>query len=114
MAIQGELRSRVHYVVEGDNLCIHLESAYDQFRQHCRRADHDGEMVDLRALRRQARENRQRGGYVVSESDRICFNGRNDRRRSLVIDLARTDLVEPGMFTGASAEPPRRSWEPAE
>jgi hypothetical protein len=51
---------------------------------------------------------------VASETDRICFNGRNDRRRSLVIDLARTDLVEAGMFSGASIEASRRSWEPAE
>jgi hypothetical protein len=114
MAIQGELRSRVHYVVEGDNLCIHLESAYDQFRQHCRRADHDGEMVDLRALRRQARENRQRGGYVVSESDRICFNGRNDRRRGLIIDLRKTDLVEPGTFGAVESATPARNWDPDE
>ena len=88
MAIQGELRDGVHYVVLDDRLAVYFESAYDAFRAHAKRIDYGGEMVDLRALRRMVHENHRAGGYVLAESDRIVF-ATGQRRRALVLDLQR-------------------------
>ncbi|WNG39319.1 hypothetical protein F0U61_40885 [Archangium violaceum] len=98
MAIQGELRHRVHYVFDDGRLCVHLESAYDSFRQHCRRIDYTSEVVDLKALRRLIHENQLQGGYVVAEGERICFAGKANRRRAIIIDLTRTSLISPDDF----------------
>ncbi|MDC0714277.1 hypothetical protein POL68_37795 [Stigmatella sp. ncwal1] len=93
MAIQGELRHRMHFVFEGERLCLHLESAYDAFRAHCRRIGYEGEVVDMKALRRLLQENLREGGYVVALNERVCFDGRMNRRRAVVMDLSRTRLV---------------------
>jgi hypothetical protein len=39
-------------ILGGGKLAVHLESAYDSFRAHCKRIDYQGEVVDLKALRR--------------------------------------------------------------
>jgi hypothetical protein len=96
MAIQGEIRDRIHYVFKDGVLFIHLESSYDSFRQHCKRIDYEGEVVDLKALRRLLRENHRQGGYVAEEGERIFF-GKN-RRRAYGLDLSKTDLVSPDDF----------------
>jgi len=98
MAIQGELRHRTHYVFKDDLLYIHLESCYDSFRQHCKRIDYAGEVVDLKALRRLIRENRRQNGYLVSEGDRVYFGVNTNRRRAYGIDLSKTDLVSEDDF----------------
>lgn len=93
MSVQGELRHRTHYVFKDDLLYLHLESAYDSFRQHCRKIDYEGEVVDIKALRRLVRENRRQDGYVVSEGDRVYFGVNSNRRRAIGIDLSKTELV---------------------
>jgi len=98
MAIQGELRHRTHYVFKDELLYIHLESCYDSFRQHCKRIDYAGEVVDLKALRRLIRENRRQGGYLVSEGDRVYFGVNTNRRRACGIDLTKTELVSEDDF----------------
>jgi hypothetical protein len=99
MAVQGELRHRTHYVFRDGLLYVHLESAYDSFRQHCKRIDYEGEIVDLKALRRLVHENRRQGGYVAAESQRICFGpGATHRRRAVGLDLSKTDLVSEDDF----------------
>ncbi|WP_338869333.1 hypothetical protein [Myxococcus stipitatus] len=101
MAVQGELRHRVHYAFEGERLCLHLETAYDAFRAHCKRIDYEGEVVDTKALRRLLQENHREGGYVVSLNERVCFDGRMNRRRAVVLDLSRTRLVSAEDFPHA-------------
>ena len=93
MAIQGDLRHRTHYVFRDGLLFIHLETCYDSFRQHCKRIDYEGEMVDLKALRRLIRENRRQDGYVVHEGERVYFGVNTNRRRAVGIDLSKTQLV---------------------
>ena len=93
MAIQGDLRHRTHYVFRDGLLFIHLETCYDSFRQHCKRIDYEGEMVDLKALRRLIRENRRQDGYVVHEGERVYFGVNTNRRRAIGIDLSKTELV---------------------
>ena len=39
------------------------------------------------------KENLQRGGYVVADGERVYFQKGCDRRRAVVIDLARTELI---------------------
>ncbi len=93
MAVQGHLKHRVHYVFNEGRLALHLESAYDAFRAHCKRIDYQGEVVDLKALRRLIMENRKQTGFVVSESERVAFDGRDSRRRAVLIDLAKTPAI---------------------
>ncbi len=93
MAVQGHLKHRVHYVFSEGRLALHLESAYDAFRAHCKRIDYQGEVVDLKALRRLIQENRKQSGFVVSESERVAFDGRDSRRRAVLLDLAKTGCV---------------------
>lgn len=107
MAVQGDLRHRVHYAfVDDGHLAVHLESAYDAFRAHCKRIDYEGEIVDMKALRRLVQENQKQGGFVVSHGERVYFDS-SARRRAVVIDLART--------SGVSAEDfPQRGGEDAQ
>jgi hypothetical protein len=93
MAVQDALKHGVHYVFDGSRLAIHLESAYDAFRAHCKRIDYEGEVVDLKALRRLVLESRKQGGFVVADSERVCFDGRDSRRRAVLIDLSKTNVV---------------------
>ncbi|WP_394845150.1 hypothetical protein LZC95_50010 [Pendulispora brunnea] len=99
MAAQGELRPSVHYAFADDRLALHLETCYDAFRAHCNRISYEGEMVDLRALRRLVLENKQQGGYVVAANERVRFSGKADRRRAVLIDPARADFIADGAFT---------------
>jgi hypothetical protein len=98
MAIQRELRHRTHYVFKDGLLYLHLESCYDSFRQHCKRIDYEGEVVDLKVLRRLVRENHRQQGYVVQEGERIYFGVNTDRRRAIAIDLSKTELVSEDDF----------------
>jgi len=93
MAVQGHLKHRIHYVFDNGRLALHLESAYDAFRAHCKRIDYEGEVVDLKALRRLIMENKKQGGFVVEESERVVFDGRDGRRRAVLVDLAKTKVV---------------------
>jgi len=92
MAVQGHLKHRVHYAFDGGHLAVHLESSYDAFRAHCKRIDYEGEVVDLKALRRLVIESKKQGGFVVSESERVLFD-REGRRRAVLIDLNKTKVV---------------------
>lgn len=99
MAIQRiELRHRVHYVWNDGVLFIHLESAYDAFRKHCKNAGYEGEIVDLKALRRLIHENHRQGAYVTVENERVYFGVNSDRRRAFGIDPAKTPLIDPEAF----------------
>lgn len=98
MAIQGELRFGTHYTFKDAILYVHLESAYDSFRQHCKRIDFTGEVVDLKALRRLLHENRRQGGYVTSEGERVYFGTNTSRRRAFGIDPEKTALVDVESF----------------
>jgi hypothetical protein len=101
MAVQEELRPEQHFVVlEEGKLAVHLESAYDSFRAHCKRIDYQGEVVDLKALRRLISENRKQQGYVLDESQRVCFGSSGARRRAIVLDLARAKVVSRDDFGG--------------
>ncbi|MCL2726074.1 MAG: hypothetical protein FWD69_16735, partial [Polyangiaceae bacterium] len=91
MVVQGDIKHRVHYVFDDGHLAIHLESAYDAFRAHAKRIDDEGEIVDLRALRRLVVENKKQGGFVVAESERVMFD--SGRRRAVLIDLSKTKVV---------------------
>jgi hypothetical protein len=104
MAVQGHLKHRVHYVFNEGRLALHLESAYDAFRAHCKRIDYQGEVVDLKALRRLITENKKQGGFVVSESERVAFDGRDSRRRAVLIDLAKTPTITADDFPETEAD----------
>jgi len=45
---------------------------------------------------------------VVQESERVCFDGKASRRRAVVLELSKTNLVTPDDFT-----PPDRDGDQA-
>jgi len=120
MAVQGFLKHRVHYVLTSETeLAIHLESAYDAFRAHCKRIDYQGEVVDLKALRRMVSENRAQGGFVVDEGRKVCFAGKALRRRAMVIDLSKSTVISADDFpasaddSGGESFTGRYGWQDA-
>lgn len=57
------------------------------------------ELLDeRRPLRRLISENRKQNGYVLAESQRVCFGNRGGRRRAVVIALNRAQSVSPDDF----------------
>lgn len=68
MAVQGDLRHRVHYVFKDGLFYLHLESCYDSFRQHRRRIDYPGVVATVRARRRAQESRRGRIAGVGSGS----------------------------------------------
>ncbi|CAM4493480.1 hypothetical protein [Corallococcus exiguus] len=108
MAIQGELKHRVHYAFDEGRLCLHLESAYDAYRAHCKRIDYRGELVDTKALRRLIHENHRAGEYVLSPSERVCFAGKAVRRCALVIDVSKAPFISAEDFP--HADDASRGW----
>lgn len=111
MAVQEELRAEQHFVVlEEGKLAVHLESAYDSFRAHCKRIDYQGEVVDLKALRRLISENRKQRGYILEESQRVCFGARAARRRAFVVDLTRLKVASSDDFRTQAGNPAGPRW----
>ncbi|MCP3867459.1 MAG: hypothetical protein GY703_05045, partial [Gammaproteobacteria bacterium] len=76
--VQGELRNGTHYSLKGGMLYLHLESAYDSFRKHCKLVDYDGEVVDLKALKR----------YLLNNS------GRAIKTTRYILNVANSTLYE--------------------
>jgi hypothetical protein len=91
MAVQRYLKPHLHYAFDAGRLAIHLESAYDAFRVHAKRVDYEGEIVDLKSLRRLIVENKKQYGFVVAESERVNFE--SGRRRAVLIDFTKTNVV---------------------
>ena len=87
MAVQGRILSGREYIVSGNMLNIHLGACHAAYTEHCRRIGYTGEVPDRMALRRQFNESLVSGGYVTAVDELVCFNGRQDRRRCVVIDL---------------------------
>ena len=87
MAVAGTLRHGRHYVYKDTNLALHFPSCHAAFAEHCRRTGFEGEVPDRKALRRQIMENARRGGYIKETDDHVCFNGRGDRRRAVLLDI---------------------------
>lgn len=102
MAVQGFLKHGTHYVLHHGLLAVHLETAYDAFRSHCKQIDYAGEVVDMKALRRLISENRKQDGYVVAEGERALFDG-GARRRAVLIDLEKTYVATADDFPAFNA-----------
>ena len=87
MAVAGSLEHGRHYVYREGDLALHFPACHAAYAEHCRRTGFEGEVPDRKALRRQLVECHRRGGYVRALDDRICFGGRDDRRRAVVVDI---------------------------
>lgn len=97
MAVNGTIQHGRHYVYRDGMLALHFPSCHAAYTEHCRRISYEGEVPDRKALKRQLDECHRRGGYVREVSTRVCFAGRRDRRRAVLVNLAevkRTLLVE--------------------
>ena len=102
MAVEGELKHGKNYVFDSDLLFVHLETSYDLFRQHCKKVDYEGEIVDLKALRRLIHENQLQGGYVKDRGHRVYFTP-TDRRRAFGIDVSTTTFITADDFPAPAA-----------
>jgi len=87
MAVAGSIQHGRHYVYRDGELALHFPSCHAAYSEHCRRTAFEGEVPDRKALRRQLVEIHRRGGYVKELDVHVCFNGRSDRRRAVLVDL---------------------------
>ena len=114
MAVAGTLQHGRHYVYQDGRLALHFASCHAAYCEHSRRTGFEGEVPDRKAMRRQVQESHRRNGYVLETDARVCFNGRDDRRRAVLIDIERAKVTldvddfpvpEPEVGTGY------RGWE---
>ncbi len=114
MAVAGTLQHGRHYVYQDGRLALHFASCHAAYCEHSRRTGFEGEVPDRKAMRRQVQESHRRNGYVLETDARVCFNGRDDRRRAVLIDIERAKqtldvddfpVPEPEVGTGY------RGWE---
>ncbi len=87
MAVAGTIQHGRHYVYKDGELALHFPSCHAAYAEHSRRTGFEGEVPDRKALRRQLVEHHRRGGYVSAIDTLVSFNGRQDRRRAVLIDL---------------------------
>ena len=112
MAISGEIESGRQFSLDGDRLALHFDSCHAAFTEHCRRIGYDGEVPDRKALRRQILEVYRRQGYVVCSRDLVSFRDTRDRRRAVVIDLARAGQeLEVDGFARQHSAPLATEWD---
>ena len=88
MTVNGTIKHGRHYVYRDGMLALHFPSCHAAYTEHCRRIDYEGEVYDRKALRRQITECQRRQGYIREVGTRVCFNGRGDRRRAVLVDMA--------------------------
>ena len=116
MAVAGSVQHGRHYVYKDGSLALHFPACHAAYAEHCRRTGFEGEVPDRKALRRQLVETHRRGGYIRALDELVCFGGRDDRRRAVLVDLEeakRTLVVDD--FPQPQPEGtggPRRGWDP--
>jgi hypothetical protein len=87
LAARGIIEHGREYVYSEGRLALHFPSCHAAYAEHCRRIGFEGEVPDRKALRRQIDECAKRKGYVLEADASIAFNGRQDRRRAVLIDI---------------------------
>ena len=85
LAFQGKIEEGRHFACVEGLLCLHLRSCWEAYLEHCRRTGRAVDSSLLRAIRRQIRENHDRGGYVKAVSKTVSLGSR--RPRTVAIDL---------------------------
>lgn len=114
MAVNGAIEHRRHYVYQDNLLALHFASCHAAYTEHCRRIGYEGEVPDRKSLRRQVVENHRRQGYVREVNARVCFAGREDRRRAVLVNIEevkRTLMVDDFPQPSADAETRYREWD---
>lgn len=116
MAVAGSLQHGRHYVYQSGRLALHFGACHAAYCEHARRTGFEGEVPDRKAMRRMIVECHRRDGYVVETDALVCFNGRGDRRRAVLIDLEAAkenlnidDFPEPDPDVGTGTG--YRRWE---
>lgn len=114
MALQKEILYKRNYTVSDHGfLCLHLNTCYAAYRKHLKQIDYRGEIVDQRAMERLAEQNFRRNGFVRQVCERVSFDDQ-DRRNAMIVEFARTELIERPNFPTTEIETyrPRSSYEP--
>ena len=88
MAVNRTIEHGRHYVYRDGLLALHFPSCHAAYTEHCRRIGYEGEVPDRKSLRRQLVECHRRQGYIRDVNARVCFNGRSDRRRAVLVNVA--------------------------
>jgi DNA primase catalytic core len=87
MAVTGGIQHGREYVFNEGRLALHFPSCHAAFAEHCRRIGFEGEVPDRKSLKRQLEEAKRRGSYVLDVDAVVTFSSRQDRRRSVLIDV---------------------------
>lgn len=110
MAVNGTIEHGRHYVYRDGLLALHFPSCHAAYTEHCRRISYEGEVPDRKSIRRQLVESQRRKGYIREIDARVCFGGRSDRRRAVLVNIAEVkqtltveDFPEPSVEDSYSA-----------
>ncbi len=115
MAVSGTIQHGRHYAYRDGLLALHFPSCHAAYTEHCRRIGYDGEVPDRKSLRRQLVESQRRSGYIRDASARVCFGGRSDRRRAVLVNIQeakQTLVVDDFPRPDIEDEQDYRSWVP--
>jgi hypothetical protein len=114
MAVNGAIEHGRHYVYREGLLALHFPSCHAAYTEHCRRIGYEGEVPDRKSLRRQLVENHRRQGYVREVNARVCFDGREDRRRAVLVNIdevKNTLTVDDFPIPRSDVESGYREWD---
>lgn len=87
MAIAGTLQHGRHYIYDNGFLALSFGACHAAYCEHARRTALEGDVPDRKAMRRMVVECYEQDGYVKETDALVCFNGRGDRRRAVLIDI---------------------------
>lgn len=104
-AQEGTLEADKHYAMVDGDLCLHLPGAYQVYLRERRRSGLEDGTNGMRALRRMAKENLERNGYVVKLSHRVLLG--SSSLRCVRINMGK---VPTGLDVESFPVEKQRSW----
>jgi hypothetical protein len=97
MAYQGERHGGLiegrHYRFVDGLLCLHLRSVWEKYLEHVRRTNQTQAADSLPPVKRLAKENLERGGYVVELGKTVTMTSGSRRPRTMAINVAKAGEV---------------------
>ena len=94
MAERQQLVPNQDYVYQprSDQVALRFDSCFSAYRQYHRQTQLTEELLDKDAYKRQIRESKEKGGYVLETNNNVRF-GLNGTKRSMVLSVEKLEQV---------------------